>query len=792
MTNKPLDEDLDVEVVDVEEFPKESKGPTFESLLKLTEASPYIKKILGEIDKEKLDVKTRLEKLGDMFAVSLRSFQTEGRVLTDQEKDYKKTLADFKINIEKLYLEESVREMLITKELIERADREYDLGKDTDRLEKGEKPEDPEAVAGILERQGWGKILTNLQEGDRVLSFMVPGADFLSIKYLNDKVMGPQNTNKIIVMKRHVIEQEMERRFRGNAELIQNDYKLEIFKIPNGTVLTDEQMAKNLEAVAKAVDVTMTAFVSKLTGDLIKQEREALKPLIIKRSEHNFESKEEKKKNRDEIKKLEKKIALLDKFNNDLHGKSESNHGKKGYQMNYGVSDDVVGSDPKDKVLALAQSLQAARIAREADTSYVAENGKEKIIYGAEYNEKKVLNELKKIKKLREGIVDSVIIDKDGYQFKVFSQEDGRFVLNKDLLRDVRKGKFVAQDDEVNNNILLSVSLYIKKLNLLDAVKPFVLSEIDGAAKNAEERKRLAFKIRAGESLDEEDRKKATKMLRSDEKDSIENKPNYTSKSEFSKKAIDMEDCAYVSLDVLDLGVDLLLEYEKILQEVDAVEDDKKMEKFNEMALGAGDETTEKLRMFREEVANTCRAIIGSEGLIVGEVGGDELTLAIDTSKVGEETLDELLRVLRQNKKINSRVIKTVVAKSEKKEFFPDDNHKKKVEAHLHAIKRAEHGSVIAKDIEEAERKLNRLFEAQGEDVVREKIGALRGLFVVENGKVKSSVVVVEKDGIFKIDKFKLVNDAKNEGYESMGYEFDYESIRDEVNNIVGKEDEDK
>lgn len=783
MSDEEVVADVEVPAKKVEEveLPKGSNGPDFAKLKQLTEISPYIKKMLGEIDKENLDVKTRLEKLGDMFAVSLQSFEGEGEVLTEQEKDYKKTLAEFKSNIEKLYLEESVREMLITEELIKRADREYDLGKDTDKLENGESLEHPEAVAGILERQGWGKILTNLQEGDRVLSFMVPGADFLSIKYLNDKVMGPQNTNKIIVMKRRVIEQEMERRFRANAELIQNDYKLEIFKIPGNTVLTDEQLTKNLEAVAKAVDVTMTAFASKLAGDLIKQEREELKPLIIKRSENNFASKEEKKKNHDEIEKLEEKIALLDKFNNDLHGKSESNHEKKGFRMTFGISDEIVGSDPKDKVLGLTQSLQASRMAREADSGY-----------GAEYSKEKILNELKEIKTLREGMVDSVITDKDGYRFKVFSQENGRLVLNKDLLRDVRKGKFEAQDDEANNKILRAVSLYIKKLNLLDAVKPFVLKEIDGAAKNAEERKRLAFKIRAGESLDEEDRKKATKMLRSDEKDSIEKEPNYTSKSEFSKKAIDMDECAYVSLDVLDLGVDLLLEYERILQEVDAVEDDKKMEKFNEMALGAGDKTTEKLREFREEVANICRNLGVSEGLIVGDVGGDELTLAIDTSKVDEETMDKLLSALKSSKKINSRVIKTVVAKSEKKEFFPDDNHKKKVEAHLHAIKRAERGATIAKDIEEAERKLNRFLEVQGEDAVKEKIGALRGLFVMENGQVKSNVVVVEKDGIFQISKFKIVNGTKNEGYESMGYEFDYESIRDDVDDILGKEKEEE
>ncbi len=138
--------------------------------------------------------------------------------------------------------------------------------------------------------------------------------------------------------------------------------------------------------------------------------------------------------------------------------------------------------------------------------------------------------------------------------------------------------------------------------------------------------------------------------------------------------------------------------------------------------------------------------------------------------------LDQFLFALK--KETNTRVIKTVVSKSEKG-VSPEADHEKKVEAHLHALKRAEAGTAIAKDIEEAERKLSRTLKKYGESVVREKIGALHELFVIEDGQVRSNVVVLEKDGVFKIGKFKITKENK--------HEFDYKEISSEINSILGK-----
>ena len=748
----------------------------YEKLIKLMEVAPNIRKMLGEIDAQKLDVKSRLEHLNDMFAVELKPLVVEGKVLSAEDEEIKKTMAEFIVSLEKLYLEEVSKETPITKELIDRADREYDLGKDTDRLDKGEKLEGPEAMARVLEGQNWGKIFTSLKEKDRVLSWAVPGADFLSIKYLNDKVFGPQETNKIIKEKRDLIEKEMENKFRANVERIQSDYKIEMFRVvesSTGVQVTEDE----LNLVAAAVDKEMTTFVSKLADDLIVEEKLALKSLLEKKEKDGLDDVLEK-----EIKKHEEKISLLAQFNNDLHGQSENSNGKKGFRMTWGLSEPIPeptkdGGSAEGKLLGLTQSLQINRMSRK---------NQEGESYGAEYKRENILTELKEIKNKRDEIIEggNKITDKDGNEFKIFKLKAKKWVLNREVLRDVRKGKFEVGD--VNKKVLEAVSLYVKRLNILDAVKPFTFTELEKTAKDAEEIKELAYKIKVGENLSKAERGRAVELLRSEEKDD-----KYTSKSEFNKKAIDMEECAYVSLDVLDLGVDQLLEYENLLQDEDfnkAKTDEEKMEKFSELALKAGDETTKKLRDFRKDVAEICEEFGFKDGLIVEEVGGDELTLAINTDKdnggMNEETLDKLLFALKE--KTNTRVIKTVVAKSEK-DVSEETDHEKKVEAHLQALKRAEAGAAIAKDIEVAVRKLNLLLKKQGENVVKEKIGALRGLFVLENGQVKSSVVVVEKDGVFKIGKFKIANEKESEEYQALNYEFDYETIHNELDSLLNK-----
>ncbi len=721
MINFNINSEIDQEPVENQESQEKqaetTAGPNFENVIKLTETPPYIQEILGKLDLQGLDFKSALEEINNIIVEELAK---------NPEKT--KDLERFKTAIERLYKQETDKETEISPDTIDRAGRDVELAEEIEKMETGQEF-NHQQLAGVLERQNWGKIFTGLNKGDKVLSFLVPGADFLSIKNLNDAILGPQITNKVIAEKRRVIEREI-KKIDTNASILQSDYKIEVVKVSKDSGLDGGK----LEEVSLAIDQEMTAFIEKIVDDMMVEETD------------------------------KDKIKVLEQFKNDLQGKSEKTKSKGGFKMNYGLSE-VGGDEMEDKLVSLNHSLETSRMARQNPESY-----------GAEYNEKNIETELDSIKDLREKIISehsNKITDNEGNEFEIFIKKGEKFSLNPDVLRDVRKDKFKTQDKK----ILGDIAFYIKKLNILDVIKPFTMDEISEVGKEIKTAYSLSEKMKNGEGLQKKENKTVVEMLRSEEKDRA-----YTSKSEFNKRAMAMTECAYVSLDVLDLGVDQLLEYESTLQEVDKFSGKEKMNKFNEFSMSAGDLTTEKLRDFRKKVAQVYKKFGFKDDLIPGEVGGDELALAIDTSSMSEEKLDEFLFALKE--KTNTRVIKTVVAKSEKS-VSPDSDRQKLAEAHLQALKRAESGVAIAKDIETAARKLNLLLKRQGQEVVKEKIGSLRGLFVLENGQVKSNVVVVEKDGVFKIGKFKVANESKEESYDALGYEFDYESISSELSSLL-------
>jgi hypothetical protein len=620
------------------------------------------------------------------------------------------------------------KEKKVDSEVVDRVQRDIDLATKVGRLEQG-KQLDSDALSGVLERRVWGNFFHNLQKGDRIVSVLVPGADFLSIKYLNDKIFGPQVTNRIIEKKRVVLEEKIQAA-DPEAKPLQSDYKTEVFKLSKDSVI-------DMEKIMQVVDQEMKVFIVELTKHTIAEEKNADKHKVLK------------------------------EFLDDVEGRSDRSKGKEGFRMNYGMAE-VGGDDAKDQLLALGHALQTSRMAREAKDGS----------YGAEYSEASNLQEIENIKNLREEIMSNgnEIVDSDGNAFEIFTKQGDKFVFNRDLLRDVRKGKFKTRSAET----LHVISLYIKKLNILDTVKPFTEKELVATKKSAGANHELAAKLRSGELLSEEDRKRAVEILRTNEKDA-----EFTSNSEFHKRAIEMDDAVYVSLDVLDLGVDLLLEYESALQDVEMAAEEDKLDKFNKASLVAGDITTEKLKDFRRKVAEVYKnKEFGlGEGLVVAEIGGDELTLAVNVGKDrplhSKEKMDEFLFALKES--TNSRVIKTVVSRAEKHvDGMVSD--RAKVEAHVEAMKRAEQGAAIAKDVEEACRKLTRILKKQGVKAVYKKMDGLKKLFDVGTGAVTANIVVVENNGEFGISH---VDKTSNKDQVDMSYE----DAREELDKILGKND---
>src|SRR3989344_9331045 len=318
MVNNPqINPESTEEPVEIQEgqIAETTVGPSFENLVKLTETPPYVQEILGKLDLRGLDFKSALEEINNIIVEEL-----------EKNPEKTKDLERFKTAIERLYKQEIDKETEISPDTVGRAERDVELSEEIEKMETGQEF-DRRQLAGVLERQNWGKIFTALNKGDKVLSFLVPGADFLSIKNLNDVVLGPQISNKIIAEKRKVIEREI-KKIDANASVLQSDYKIEVVKISKDSSID----ANKLEEAALAIDKEMTVSIEKLVDELAAEETD------------------------------KNKIKILEEFKNDLRGKSEKTNGKSGFKMNYGLSE-VAGDGMEDKLAGLDHSLQTSRMA---------------------------------------------------------------------------------------------------------------------------------------------------------------------------------------------------------------------------------------------------------------------------------------------------------------------------------------------------------------------------------------------------------------------------------------------
>lgn len=697
----------------------------------------------AEAEQRSKENAVKVEKVVDVLVADISEGEGLGDLLSGPEADEAKAeLNERQKEIEKIL---ESKEIKIDPELVKRVLRELGTAKDLQDfvddnfVEELKKENGKEAVenklkqlAGMLERRTWGKIFDQLHEGDTVVSFSVPGAEFLSIKNLNDNVFDPSVSDSIIEAKRNKIRDKFAALFPGE-NLLRTDYKIEVARIPSGAEFSQD----DLEKMMAEVDAEMVEKIEELAAEFLKK---------------------------DDL--TEKKRAGVDKFLKQLRGEDG---GKKGFRMNYGITQ-VEGSDSKDKILAVNNAVGTARTARPDSESY-----------GGEYSEEATLAELGSIKELKDEIIEkgNSIADIDGNSFSIFTNNpDGSQSFNRDLLRDVRKGKFKPAAGQ--EGILKQLVIYTKKLNILDFVKPFVYEDLQTAESNIKEAQGLAGKLREGESLADSERQKIKEILNSDER-----APDFTSRMEFDRRATDMAKAAYISMDVLDLGVDLLLEYE---QEVEKINNNKnlseseKIQKFNEASLRAGDKTTDRLKTFWKKVEEVCADekynLKGAEGLVAGLVGGDELTLVVEIGdgkgKMSEELVRELIFALKD--KTNSRVIETVVANSNRDNTGTTDKMDL-AKAHLEAMTRSADGAAILKDIEEVARKLTRVLGNSDSAKVSEaenKLKEFDGLFVIEEGQVKTRAVIVEENG-------ELVITNKDK------YKVSYEEIQDKLKAVLGK-----
>jgi len=545
-------------------------------------------------------------------------------------------------------------------EQIKELDSELNLATCIGKLESGGelKTEERETLASAIEQRGWQKILHKLHTGDTLVSVLVPNDPHVSVKYFNDVVFGPKKTDLIIAYRKEALKQVME---KSGLTVLGQGYKDAYIQIPRGSSFD----VLSLNGLVEEVNNLVNERIQKM---LVEAQKETLR------------------------KGDEKKIEAI------RHLKKLLTEPETRYQMTFGVSHVDAQEHQNDyshTERAISQSMKGAIIAREE---------REKGVCGLDITKEQTHIEkyLERIRQTRETFIQrdemgSIhdtrdIRDDQGHSFPIMElRNDGTLQMNLELIRDVRKGKFTcAKEDESS---LEDIKSYIKLINILDVIKPFVHDELKGetvygtkeTVHSQIRHQTLAIEqLRNNTKLSLNERKSIASVLKSEAKDQ-----KCTSAPEFHEKSLSIDNCTYVSLDVLDVGPRLLQEFDVLLQRVE------RGEMTFEAASGiAGDETTRQMRSFRSTITDVYQKMTGSKERPLMLVGGDEAVLALESSRV----TDAFLIALREE--TGSRVVKSVVGVGERSSAGQSDILKK--QEHLIAQQRAEQGADHAKKIERA------------------------------------------------------------------------------------------
>lgn len=622
-----------------------------------------------------------------------------------------------------------------------RLQRDLDLANAMDRLEVGDslRPRETEMLAGALEGRGWQRLCSEIHPGDGLAAFLVPSEKRFSIKHFNDVLFGMQRTDDVIKYRRDLLMREIA---TFGVERMATSYKDEQYRIPKERLESEgeERIFQDLTEATERIRLSMSAklaemaalewavaddarraaldgFAESLVGtssmeayvrcrseligarqaweETVRREAEALqqwhaigvdRPDERRRAEVQYEHAKQLSIASQEV--LLRKEAEMKQ---DVVTPALKANPTLGYRMTFGIEE--VGEAESESSMvhierAVSQSTKAAMMARQN-----AEGG-------LHFSKEAMDGEIARALALRDRIGIQEISDAGGRVYPIFEiRPDGKgamiHVMNLDLIREIRKGSFRVADDARQRELYGLVSEYIGAINVLDVTKPYLHEELEGGVLygtdqtvqgTIEKTGGLTRRLREG-GLSESERAEIVAILRSDAKDRA-----CTSVAEFHQKALEFSNCSYLSLDVLDVGPELLQEYELLIQRVA----NGRMT-FDEAQLIAGDATTRRMRDFRARVSEAYRELCHGEEPLMS-VGGDEIVLAMDTARVTDEFMLKLRDIkLNEREGASVRVVRTVVGSGERRSGADGEARKKD---HLEAIKRAEAGTAAAKRIE--------------------------------------------------------------------------------------------
>lgn len=661
-----------------------------------------------------------------------------------------------------------------------RLDRNLRLGESLESLERGKPLERREVreVAGALESRGWYNLFSKLQSGDDLITLLVPSGKGEGIKHMNDVLFGAQRTDQIIDRLRLLTSSRLR---KIGVSQIASTYKNGYARRPEDLSREEGAMEK-LEQAVEDIRTEMTTFLVEESlnamedADVDRSQaltvflRHLLGPsgaevALVQRGMIRAAQQVYERALQEEAAAWQIAIAEEDPESTRAgfalqiaRGRKQAAEAQMG-DIQKRIREDIVAPALEDPRRGYRVTFGIAHVdAPESEGSYVhieravcqsvagATEAREGGSFGVVWSPE-IANEcLAERRELQAQLEEKYLIDDQGRAYPLFGKRgDGFAELNADVIRGLRKGSLKPRADQ--EDIAASVNRYLRVLNVLDVIKPYTYDEVAGGTAHGGDRtlaeqvawtKEQAFALRSGKGLDSDTRASIVQELHKDGKDQA-----CTSSVEFHRQALEMPSCTYVSLDVRDVGVELLQEFEILLQRVDRGD-----MTFDQAQLVAGDATTQRMRDFRSRVSEIYREKTG-ETQPVMLVGGDEVVLAVDGIKATDELMLALQSIQVAKKPGSSvRVVQTVVAESDRVSRTSDRDEMKR--EHLKAKHLAETGATVAKDIEGKLHDVEVLISALPQEERAEHIASMQALhleqFAVRQVQGKESFELVIRD----------------------------------------------
>lgn len=664
--------------------------------------------------------------------------------ITDQEKDIPPSSFERRAEI---------REVPISKDSkLVRLERQLKLESSIEKAEEGRDldGEDVRRLKGALEARGWHRMFAKVRAGDLLATFVVPSGS-LGTKRLNDVVFGMQKMDDVIGLRHTFLRGELERaglerlwtthrdeEFLLSAKRVSEDVdeKLNVCAENVRRHMTEALMFIGIEEWRKGdgerrkifdtffkdllgedervVEAFHRGFADVVSATEVTERQAKIQTsceVTYRRAQHLGGASLEQAYEDFENAKVLLSAAIETLKTTKKHFREEVvllalKDATKGYRVTFGtakVGESKNEGDYTEIEKAVLSSTKGAMMARKGEV-----HGKE---FSSE-DEKMVVEEWKR---LHEKLAEEELVDDRGRSVPLFILlPNGSRRVNANIVRDVRKGVFRAASGQ--ERVIEDFTAYLEALNVFDNTKPYTHGELQGEAVSGDGRvlKQIVEDTVSCVSKMEADHLDADALkeissLRREGKDR-----SCTSALEFHAKALEIPDCVYVSMDVLDVGVELLQEFELLMKSVDRGE-----MSFDEAQCIAGDRTTESMRAFREKVSRIYRESFGGDPLML--VGGDEIVLAMNKRKATDELMLSLRKLRFGARKTSSvRVVKIAIGSSERSSDIEDVDRTKR--EHLDAIRRSEDGVAIAKGLEKIGRSI--LFEIN--DLPRSERGTWR------------------------------------------------------------------